>query len=479
MKCCSDEFADDVNSTMYRNVDRIISKFAKLHTGPGDAAVSDKSTDIAFRRLAAIFGLNQVLEMVDLKVTMLCICFNHPSYQTMNRHLSEFDKKEVRDTYYNFIKKEYAANKYNTTQFGIYIQGINVAQTTRLLGSARLETIKTKIRKPADYDLILFDDDDDDYDRNEYDTNVINHKWRGLDEYRLNWYSREAQEYIYAFIVAMTRYLLKDYSYLNCSVILDLKCPNIDNPKPEPVAFKINMNKQEFRDRMDSLTHKFTPVFEDYFIRPDFKKYIDDEHKIPYWCVDVTQNENDRFPDQPKYLGIKKKDIGIDITEKQYKKDFDKCHWFHIMRAKRYFSQKAEIDEKGEKAKRIGISIHKFNQTIKLYLHVNGVVIRFIPQDVVKWIPYLFMYRDNELKWNQIQPYLQSVLKDNQKFAVQQWTTIFPNNSNYNQQQQKKTNIWEQIKSWEQLDQEFMQKRTRLLNCVKVLDVMKDFLEVF
>ena len=480
------EFVDEEMSQKYKWIDYIISTFEKLHIAEIKPNAK-KDLGISFRRLGAIFGLNQVLEMVDLQIAMTCICFNQHNYQIMKKHLMRIEEKPVKGAYYLFIKETFKPNNYNKDKFDIYIQGLNVSQATRLMGTARLTSVLVGIRKLNNIDVNDDDeknDEDYDEDNNGYDDDDDDDEYNkglstlksGSDERRLNYYSREAQQYLLAFIVAMSRHLLKDYCHLNCSVILDLKTPSIDEKPPQQKQYDINMSHQDFGDKMDSLSGKFEEVFANQNYRPEFRDNVEKEHQIPYWCIDVSSPHNQRIKAKPKFLKINKQDLGIDLDKKQYKQDFDKCHWFHLMRVKRYFSENAMKDKNQGNCKRIGVSVHKFNQTLKLYLHFEGGIIRIVPQDIVKWIPYLFMYRDNELNLDLIGPYLQRVLKDNQNLAVESWSSsLNDHNTEYMLRAREKKNIWKQIKSWDQLDSQFIKKRNKLLQVIKKLDGMKSF----
>eukprot|EP01084_Bolivina_argentea_P320730 556538_1 len=464
-------FVDDEKSEEYKRVDKILTNIEKMHMStdmeykPHDI----KERSIAFRQLAAIFGMNEILLMVDLKIALAVQAYDHKTYELMVSHLNEIDNEKVKNEYYKFVQQRFKAKEYNKKQFDIYVQGLNISQATRLLGYGRLSQIIASCHNPENLNNVSDDDLNHEYD----DGYIDDIKYKRSDEERLNWYSFEAQQYMYAFIVAMSKHLLKDYYNLNCSVILDFKIPSIQDNKPITNQLN-NMTQLAFRNRMDNLVGRFTPVFEDKRLRPDFRRNMEQGYKIPIWCIDVNKTENERFDEkqQPKYIGIKKKEIHIDINEKEFINNYYKNHWFHIMRVKRYFSSKSINDKNSGNHKRIGIAVHKFQQTIKLYLHFAGGVIRIIPEDIVKWIPCLFLYRDNELKWNDINRYLQGVLEYNQKLSQMLWGMG-------RNKDEDNINIWTQIKNWNELDSQYIEKRNILFQMIRKVPHMKLFADVF
>ena len=122
-------------------------------------------------------------------------------------------------------------------------------------------------------------------------------------------------------MIGVTRKLLNKYEMVNCNLILDFVFPK--NHKD------YIMDKDLFDDdtidntsclipaKLDYITMKFEELFVNPQNRWKLRQKLQKHHLVVY-TIDFTKPPSQRFNHlKPKYIGLKSKDIGININYQQ------------------------------------------------------------------------------------------------------------------------------------------------------------------
>ena len=199
------------------------------------------------------------------------------------------------------------------------------------------------------------------------------------------------------------------------------------------------------------------------------------QNDIAYWKVDFNEQTQDQIQ-SPKYIELSEQEVGFTLDEQlTFERDFKNHLLFDIMRVKRIFVKLNESN-----GHRIGVGLHKFKQTVKMYLHFKGFIIRFQLADIGKWFKLLFYYKEdyhqNALKlrgkgknWGLVKRYLHGVLKDNQKLRRNQFldTSNHYNGDETELKANPMINFWEEVNEWRDLDTPFKEKDKELTKRIK------------
>ena len=122
---------------------------------------------------------------------------------------------------------------------------------------------------------------------------------------------------------------------------------------------------------------------------------------------------------------------------------------------------------------RISISLHKFDNRLKFYMHFKGGIFRMRMKDLCSWFPNMFETSNSALQWNFMKRQLQRVLKDNRDLVPTNLSLIGSSLNNFffhgsKHQQPERINIWRNIRSWSDLDDDYYRQ------CDKFTYLMKE-----
>ena len=215
------------------------------------------------------------------------------------------------DNQYGLFKKQH-----DGTKFVNYVtHSLNVLQALRWLGY-------------GDYQYWHSEDEHEDDELDEIDK---------ISTSKLRCNARDVQIYIFAFLISTTRMLIKNFEDTNVQIMLDMKFPSDQPYKSEEGTMGIDALWDISKHELQSKIIKFAECFENPQVRGTIKDKIRKEAALIIHTVDFSKPVDTRFDSQrPKAWILNERHIGFELEEEEYKKLWDKCELFHLLRVKRY-----------------------------------------------------------------------------------------------------------------------------------------------